>query len=117
MTGSMTPLRQRMLDDMKLRNMAVSTRKIYARISHLDPADTPEGRGNAGETADSFFHPSRPSGLGYLIQRKSLICQPELVGAAGRMPIHLENPGLKVVRPMPTVPPELCLASLGRIGC
>ena len=24
-----TPLRQRMLDDMKLRNMAVSTRKIY----------------------------------------------------------------------------------------
>ena len=29
MTGSMTPLRQRMLDDMKLRNMALSTRKIY----------------------------------------------------------------------------------------
>jgi hypothetical protein len=26
---AMTPLRQRMLDDMKLRNMAVSTRKIY----------------------------------------------------------------------------------------
>ena len=26
---SVTPLRQRMLDDMKLRNMAVSTRKIY----------------------------------------------------------------------------------------
>jgi hypothetical protein len=25
----MTPLRRRMLDDMKLRNMAVSTRKIY----------------------------------------------------------------------------------------
>jgi integrase/recombinase XerD len=25
----MTPLRQRMLDDMKLRNMALSTRKIY----------------------------------------------------------------------------------------
>src|SRR5918993_3219332 len=26
---AVTPLRQRMLDDMKLRNMAVSTRKIY----------------------------------------------------------------------------------------
>ena len=26
---SVTPLRQRMLDDMKLRNMALSTRKIY----------------------------------------------------------------------------------------
>jgi len=32
-----------------------------------------EGRGNAGETAASFFHPSDPSGLGYLIQRKRLI--------------------------------------------
>ena len=29
MTQTITPLRQRMLDDMKLRNMAVSTRKIY----------------------------------------------------------------------------------------
>ena len=29
MTQPITPLRQRMLDDMKLRNMAVSTRKIY----------------------------------------------------------------------------------------
>ena len=28
-THSVTPLRQRMLDDMKLRNIAVSTRKIY----------------------------------------------------------------------------------------
>ena len=28
-TQPITPLRQRMLDDMKLRNMAVSTRKIY----------------------------------------------------------------------------------------
>ena len=26
---AMTPLRRRMLDDMKLRNMAASTRKIY----------------------------------------------------------------------------------------
>ena len=29
MTQTVTPLRQRMLDDMKLRNMAASTRKIY----------------------------------------------------------------------------------------
>src|SRR4051794_29464706 len=29
MTQTITPLRQRMLDDMKLRNMALSTRKIY----------------------------------------------------------------------------------------
>ena len=29
MTQSVTPLRQRMLDDMKLRNMALSTRKVY----------------------------------------------------------------------------------------
>src|SRR3954466_14653172 len=29
MTQTITPLRRRMLDDMKLRNMAVSTRKIY----------------------------------------------------------------------------------------
>ena len=28
-TQSVTPLRQRMLEDMKLRNMASSTRKIY----------------------------------------------------------------------------------------
>jgi hypothetical protein len=39
----------------------------------MDWADQTEGRGNAGQTADSFFHPSRSSGLGYLIQRKSLI--------------------------------------------
>src|SRR5215216_2087195 len=28
-TQAVTPLRQRMLDDMKLRNMAASTRKVY----------------------------------------------------------------------------------------
>ena len=28
-TQLITPLRQRMLDDMKLRNMALSTRRIY----------------------------------------------------------------------------------------
>src|SRR4051794_20159187 len=34
----------------------------------MDWADRTEGRGNAGGTADSFFHPSRSSGLGYLIR-------------------------------------------------
>jgi len=32
-----------------------------------------ESRENAGETAELFFHPSRPSGLGHLIQHKSWI--------------------------------------------
>ena len=39
----------------------------------MDWADRTEGRGNVGETASSFFHPSGPSEFGYLIQRKSLI--------------------------------------------
>jgi hypothetical protein len=39
----------------------------------MDWAGRTEGRGNVGETAVFLFHPSRPSGLGYLIQRKSLI--------------------------------------------
>ena len=30
-TQSVTPLRQRMLDDMKLRNMADATRRSYVR--------------------------------------------------------------------------------------
>ncbi len=70
------------------------TTLALSRIPHLDPADTPEGRGNPGETAESRFHPSRPSGLGHLTQRKILTYQPELVHAAGRTPIHLGNPGL-----------------------
>jgi hypothetical protein len=32
-----------------------------------------ESRGNAGETADFFFHLSRPPGLGHEIQHKGLI--------------------------------------------
>jgi len=31
MTEQITPLRQRMLDDMKIRNMALSTQYIYLR--------------------------------------------------------------------------------------
>lgn len=34
---------------------------------HLDPADTPEYRGNTGETADSYLHPLRRYVFGYLI--------------------------------------------------
>jgi hypothetical protein len=33
MTQPMTPLRQRMLDDMKIRNMAAGTRKTYVRLN------------------------------------------------------------------------------------
>jgi hypothetical protein len=65
----------------------------FARIPHLDPANTSKARGNAGETADSLFHPSRPSGPGHLIQRKALTLQPKLVHRAGRTAIHLGNPG------------------------
>jgi hypothetical protein len=50
-----------------------AVRLILSRIPQMDWTGRTEGRGNAGKTADSFFHPSRPSGLGYLIQRKSLI--------------------------------------------
>jgi hypothetical protein len=66
---------------------------VSTRIPHLDPADAPEGHGNAGETADSRFHPSRPSGPGHLIWRKILAHQRKLVHEAGRTPIHLGNPG------------------------
>jgi hypothetical protein len=43
--------------------------------------------------SDSFFHPSRPSGLSYLIQRKSLIQQLKLARETGRMPFHPGNSG------------------------
>src|SRR5690242_7696050 len=62
----------------------------------MDWVDRSEGRGNARETADCFFHPSRPSGLGHLIQRKGLIQWWELACGAGRMSFHPGNPGLKV---------------------
>src|SRR3954470_8912369 len=62
----------------------------------MDWAGRTEGRGNAGKTGDSFFHPSRPSGLGYLIRRKGLISQLKLACEADRMPFHPGNPGLRV---------------------
>jgi hypothetical protein len=57
--------------------------------SHLDPADRPEGRENAGGIIESFFHPSRPSGFGYPIQGNTLARRPKLVrGVAGRQSIR-----------------------------
>src|SRR3954447_20928252 len=56
-------------------------------------ADWTEGRGNAGKTASSFFHPSGPSEFGYLIQRKSLILQSKLARGVSRTPFHPVNPG------------------------
>jgi hypothetical protein len=44
-----------------------------ARIRQMAWAIRAEGCGNAADIADSFFHPSGPSSLGYLIHRKSLI--------------------------------------------
>ena len=44
----------------------------------MDWAGRIEDRGNVGETAGFFFHPSGPSKFGYLIQRKDLILQPNL---------------------------------------
>jgi hypothetical protein len=61
--------------------------------STLDPADPPEGRGNAGGIVESFFHPSRPSGFGYLIQRNPLACRQNMMRGAGWTPIHPGNPG------------------------
>ena len=60
----------------------------------MDRVDRPEGRGNTGETADFFFHPSRPSGFGYLVHRKSLISPLKSVCGANRAPLHLGNPGI-----------------------
>src|SRR5215213_8935402 len=63
----------------------------------MDWAGRTEDRGNAGETAGSFFHPSGPSEFGYLIQRKGLILQPKLAPGADRTPFHPVNPGRNVI--------------------
>src|SRR4051794_17312921 len=60
----------------------------------MDWAGRTKGRGNAGKTAGSFFHPSGPSEFGYLIQRKGLIYHSKLARGAGRTPFHPVNPGL-----------------------
>src|SRR4051812_4002935 len=46
---------------------------LLTRIPQIDWAGRTEGRGNAGQTADSFFHPSGPSGFSHLIPPKSLV--------------------------------------------
>ena len=83
-----------------------------------------ECRRNVGETADFFFHPSRPSGLGYLIPRKSLICRVELACEAGRMPFHPGNPGYicsedrgnpAVAKPGASSPGVRRMAAIGRL--
>src|SRR3954463_7976679 len=63
------------------------------RIHQMDWAGRTEDRGNAGETAGSFFHPSGRSEFGYLTQREGLIYQSKLARGAGRAPFHPVNPG------------------------
>src|SRR4051812_8575532 len=67
---------------------------VLSRVHQMDWADRTEGRGNAGKTANSFFHPSGPSEFGYLIQCKSLILRSKLARGASRTPFHPVNPGL-----------------------
>jgi hypothetical protein len=59
----------------------------------MDQAGKPEGPENAGETVQSFFHPSRPTGFGCLVQRKRLTRKPKSEQGAGRTPVYLGNPG------------------------
>jgi hypothetical protein len=63
----------------------------------MDWAGRTKGSGNAGEIADSLFHPSRPSGFGYLIHCKGLILRLELTHEAGRMPFHPGDPGSNIL--------------------
>src|SRR4051794_31651574 len=56
-----------------------------AWIPHLGPVDRPEICGNAGETAGSLFHLSRPSGPGYPVQCKSLILYQEPAKGADKV--------------------------------
>ena len=46
---------------------------LLPRIPQMDWVGRTESRGNAGEAVDFFFHPSGPSRLDHLIQRKRLI--------------------------------------------
>jgi len=59
----------------------------------MDRAGKCEGRGNAGGTVASFFHPSRLPGFGCLVRRKGLVQRRKSADGTGRMPIHLGNPG------------------------
>src|SRR5215213_9750279 len=66
------------------------------RIPQIDRGDKPESPGITGKTADSFFHPSRPSGFGHLIRRKSLNFQPKSARDARGTTTHLGNPGSRL---------------------
>src|SRR3954452_23903499 len=81
------------------RNTA--SQSFSTRILQIDWAGRPEGHGNAGQTADSFFHPSDPSEFGYLLRPKSLIQLSKLTRGAGRTPFHRGNPGLYAVEGPP----------------
>jgi hypothetical protein len=70
-----------------------ATEGIRTRIPRMDWASRTEGPGNAGEIANSFFHPSGPSEFGYLIQHKCMILKSKLARGAGRTPFHPVNPG------------------------
>src|SRR4051812_45907393 len=66
------------------------------RIPQIDWAGRTEGRGNAGQTADSFFHPSGPSGFSHLIPPKSLnITTEALVGFRGDGAHHLTKAAIR----------------------
>jgi hypothetical protein len=73
MAGSMTPLRQRMLDDMKLRNMAVSTRKIYV----------------ASVAGFGAYHGRSPDLL--VAARNDAQCDARSRAASGARPVRLEH--------------------------
>jgi hypothetical protein len=65
-----------------------------SRIHQMDWVGRIVGRGDAGKTADSYFHPSPLSGLGCPIPCKRLVRQSKLACRAGRAPFHPGNPGL-----------------------
>src|SRR4051794_18738165 len=73
--------------------VVVGRAQLSARIPQIDWAGKTEGRGNARQTADSFFHPSGPPGFSYLILPKSLIPLSKLTRGAGPTPFHPGNPG------------------------
>src|SRR4051794_10952537 len=79
---------------LRLRTAITRGPQMLPRIPQIDWTGRTEGCGNAGQTADSFFHPSGPSGLRHLIYRKTLIRRSKLACGAGRMPFHSANPGL-----------------------
>ena len=60
---------------------------LLPRIPQMDRVNGPEVRKSVGEIADSFFHPSRPSGFVCPVWRKRPIQQQNSVDVAGQTPI------------------------------